>query len=159
MIRSCCCRAGEVWFGPDALKRGLCDELLTSDDVIMNYRKEGAEVYKVELIFQKPTPGLTDQLISAAFGSSPFDVDTDRMEGESTLMYYGRKMLSGIVTNYFTSMVQQNGGGMLPPGMISPPGMHSGIGPNKNIMDGEVPMNQRFMAVDESVLSGRGPRV
>ena len=28
-------RAGETWFGPDALERNLVDELITSDDVLL----------------------------------------------------------------------------------------------------------------------------
>ena len=32
---------GETWFGADALKRGLCDELRTTDDVLLDRPEEG----------------------------------------------------------------------------------------------------------------------
>ena len=39
---------GETWFGADALKRGLCDELKTTDDVLLGMLAEGAEIYSVK---------------------------------------------------------------------------------------------------------------
>ena len=38
---------GETWFGEDALAKGLCDELNTVDDVLVNYVNEGYNVYQV----------------------------------------------------------------------------------------------------------------
>ena len=38
---------GETWFGEDALERGLCDELKTVDDVLVDYVDEGYNVYQV----------------------------------------------------------------------------------------------------------------
>lgn len=38
---------GETWFGEDALKRGLCDELRTVDDVLCEYVNKGYNVYEV----------------------------------------------------------------------------------------------------------------
>jgi len=38
---------GEIWFGPDALEKNLCDELKTSDDVLQDLLKDGHEVYSV----------------------------------------------------------------------------------------------------------------
>lgn len=32
---------GETWFGADALARGLCDELKTTDDVLLELRRAG----------------------------------------------------------------------------------------------------------------------
>lgn len=40
---------GEVWCGDEALERGLCDALGTSDDVILNYVHAGATVYNVSI--------------------------------------------------------------------------------------------------------------
>ena len=39
---------GEIWFGPDALEKQLCDELKTSDDVLLEYVKLGHDVYSVQ---------------------------------------------------------------------------------------------------------------
>ncbi len=38
---------GETWFGEDALAKGLCDELNTVDDVLVDYVNEGYNVYQV----------------------------------------------------------------------------------------------------------------
>lgn len=32
---------GEVWYGMDALSKGLCDEIATSDDVLLRMRADG----------------------------------------------------------------------------------------------------------------------
>ena len=39
---------GETWFGPDAMKRGLCDELKTSDDVLLDL-VSSCEIFSVKL--------------------------------------------------------------------------------------------------------------
>jgi ClpP class serine protease len=39
---------GETWFGKDALDRGLCDELKTVDEVLMEFVDKGYDVYEVE---------------------------------------------------------------------------------------------------------------
>ncbi len=39
---------GETWFGPDAMKRGLCDELKTSDDVLLDLVST-CEIFSVKL--------------------------------------------------------------------------------------------------------------
>lgn len=38
---------GETWFGPDALERGLCDEIKTVDDILLDYVDGGYSVYEV----------------------------------------------------------------------------------------------------------------
>jgi ClpP class serine protease len=38
---------GETWFGEDALSTGLCDELRTVDDVLIEYIDCGYDVYQV----------------------------------------------------------------------------------------------------------------
>ena len=43
---------GEVWFGADALSRGLVDELQTSSEYILEQIRKGHEV--LELTFQRP---------------------------------------------------------------------------------------------------------
>jgi serine protease SohB len=46
---------GETWFGADALKRGLCDELKTTDDVLLDALAAGAEIFSVK--FRPPKTG------------------------------------------------------------------------------------------------------
>ena len=42
---------GETWFGEDALARGLCDELGTADDVLLDFVDDGYDVYEVSAMF------------------------------------------------------------------------------------------------------------
>ena len=44
---------GETWFGEDALARGLCDEIGTADDVLLDFIDNGYDVYEV---VYKPPP-------------------------------------------------------------------------------------------------------
>ena len=48
---------GETWLGPDALAKGLCDELATSDDVLLARVEEGAEVFAVTYSDRKTKGG------------------------------------------------------------------------------------------------------
>ena len=43
---------GEVWFGRDALKQGLVDELVTTDELLLQRHRDGVEVYSVR--YQDP---------------------------------------------------------------------------------------------------------
>ena len=43
---------GEVWFGTDAVKRGLCDQISTADDILIDYVDKGWDVYEVQ--YKKP---------------------------------------------------------------------------------------------------------
>ncbi|KAH8064817.1 peptidase [Aureococcus anophagefferens] len=47
---------GETWFGEDALKRRLCDELRTFDDVCLDYYHQGTDVLKVTYAKPPATP-------------------------------------------------------------------------------------------------------
>jgi signal peptide peptidase SppA len=44
---------GETWYGNEALKRNLCDEIANSDDVILNKLDKGAEIYGVKYMNPK----------------------------------------------------------------------------------------------------------
>ena len=57
---------GEVWFGKDALAKGLVDSIRTSDDVILDYIRSGADVYAVKYV----------QLPATYLGSLFFNPDT-----------------------------------------------------------------------------------
>ena len=39
---------GETWFGEDALKKGLTDEIATADEVLMGFVDSGYDVFEVE---------------------------------------------------------------------------------------------------------------
>mmetsp|Transcript_9652 Transcript_9652/g.19014 ORF Transcript_9652/g.19014 Transcript_9652/m.19014 type:complete len:774 (-) Transcript_9652:165-2486(-) len=58
---------GETWFGEDALAKGLCDELGTADDVLLEFVDKGYDVYEVEY---KPTPEGVGGLLAGLPGSS-----------------------------------------------------------------------------------------
>merc|ERR1712127_838420 len=38
---------GDTWFGEDALEKGLCDEIATADDVLLDFVDKGYAVYEV----------------------------------------------------------------------------------------------------------------
>jgi ClpP class serine protease len=44
---------GDTWFGEDALARGLCDELATVDDILLDFVEKGYDLYEVAY---DPTP-------------------------------------------------------------------------------------------------------
>lgn len=47
---------GEVWYGPDALALNLCDELCTSDELLMRMRDDGSDIYSVQYKEPKEPP-------------------------------------------------------------------------------------------------------
>jgi ClpP class serine protease len=47
---------GETWFGPDALKRNLVDELVTSDDVLTRHVADGYDVFSVKYAPKPASP-------------------------------------------------------------------------------------------------------
>merc|ERR1712086_654947 len=56
---------GETWFGPAALEKGLCDEIKTVDDVLLDYISEGCNVYQVKYAPPQEIPtGLAGLLAS-----------------------------------------------------------------------------------------------
>jgi signal peptide peptidase SppA len=55
---------GETWFGQDALARNLVDELMAPDDVLLQLRKEGAELFSVKYSPAPSSP--VASLLSAA---------------------------------------------------------------------------------------------
>ena len=56
---------GETWFGPAALEKGLCDEIKTVDDVLLDYIDGNYNVYEVKY---DPPPEIPSTL-SAFFAS------------------------------------------------------------------------------------------
>lgn len=88
------CATGEVWFGDDALKRNLCDELLTSDDVLMKMHEDGSDIYSVKHTQKKKQEGLFSNaarralmgLFLAIFSSSDVDFASDLETSSSYLV-------------------------------------------------------------------------
>jgi serine protease SohB len=66
---------GEVWFGQDALDRGLVDVIRTSDDVILDFIHQGADVMTVKYT-HLPTSYLGNLLDDNMSASSALTLDT-----------------------------------------------------------------------------------
>ena len=58
---------GDTWFGEDALAKGLCDELATADDVLLDFVDRGYDVYEVAY---EPTPEGPGSLLAGLPGRS-----------------------------------------------------------------------------------------
>ena len=56
---------GETWFGEAALERGLCDEIKTVDDILLNYVDLGYNVYEVQYSPPQAVPEGLAQLFPA----------------------------------------------------------------------------------------------
>ena len=80
---------GETWFGPAALERGLCDEIKTVDDVVLDYIAEGRNVYRVKY---DPPPEVPNQL-QALFATGDRKVDG----GDASL---GRQAIRWVVRSF-----------------------------------------------------------
>lgn len=59
---------GDTWFGEDALERGLCDELATADDVLLEFVDNGFDVY--EVAYDPAPEGVGGLLTGLPSGSS-----------------------------------------------------------------------------------------
>jgi ClpP class serine protease len=81
---------GETWFGSDALERGLCDEIMTADDVILKYIDEGYNVYEVKY---DPPPEVPSTL-SMLFAS---ERDSFRTGTEDS---WGRRAIRWVVRSF-----------------------------------------------------------
>ena len=76
---------GEVWFGKDALAKGLVDTIRTSDDVIIEMVKKGCNVYSLKYV---PLP--TNVFSSLVFGTASEDIKLT-----SILQFLLQMMLGG----------------------------------------------------------------
>jgi len=87
---------GETWFGKDALKKGLCDEIKTVDDVLLDFMLDEWEVYEVRYTPPKKKGGF--ELNSSQ--------NTDRGGRKSSFsLLRGLKGLVRSSTSWFVSMV------------------------------------------------------
>ncbi|KAL9187158.1 hypothetical protein ACHAXT_010878 [Thalassiosira profunda] len=78
---------GDTWFGEDALAKGLCDELGTADDVLLDFVDRGYDVYDVAYEPQEEGEG---KLLAGLPGGSKADVGGWRG--------VFRSMVSGVVS-------------------------------------------------------------
>jgi len=82
---------GETWFGPAALEKGLCDEIKTVDDVLLDYIDEGYNIYEVKYA---PPPEINPTLAAllASEGQVP------RVGGGDTSL--GRRAIRWLVQSF-----------------------------------------------------------
>ncbi|KAL7541665.1 hypothetical protein ACHAXR_011109 [Thalassiosira sp. AJA248-18] len=59
---------GDTWFGEDALEKGLCDELATADDVLLEFVDNGFDLY--EVVYDPAPEGVGGLLTGLPSGSS-----------------------------------------------------------------------------------------
>lgn len=64
---------GETWFGSAALKKGLCDEIKTADEVLIDFVDEGYNVYEVEYSPPQEIPQGLAQLLPSGRASAGQD--------------------------------------------------------------------------------------
>ncbi len=77
---------GETWFGPAALEKGLCDEIKTADDVLLDYISEGFNVYSVKY---DPPPEVPSNL-QALFASGDQTPNADSSIGRKAIRWLVR---------------------------------------------------------------------
>merc|ERR1712087_340090 len=82
---------GETWFGPAALEKGLCDEIKTVDDVLLDYIGDGCNVYQVKYA---PPPEIPNRL-AAVFAS---DDRIPRANGDEDSI--GRRAIRWLVQSF-----------------------------------------------------------
>lgn len=93
---------GEVWFGQDALKQNLVDELKTSDDVLLELLKEEKEIYSVRFRDPERKSPLA-RLLSDSESSSPSSAST---LSPSLAQSLGSALLSWLVPAAATQLAQ-----------------------------------------------------
>merc|ERR1712087_439016 len=83
---------GETWFGPAALEKGLCDEIKTVDDVLLDYIGNNYNVYQVKY---DPPPEIPGGL--SAFFASEDSIPSGGL-GEDTSI--GRRAIRWLVRSF-----------------------------------------------------------
>lgn len=84
---------GEVWLATDALKKGLVDSIMTADDLLLKYRQDGYEVFRLNV---KP--------IMPAFGEPLDEADQISMSTEdgswtSTITYHMKQFFISVFSS------------------------------------------------------------
>jgi signal peptide peptidase SppA len=97
----------ETWFGEDALARGLCDELGTADDVLLDFIDNGYNVYKV---VYKPSPVSGVGLLAGLPGGRSATSTTSDDESIGGLLGWRsalRSVVRGIVSDVKVQIVTE----------------------------------------------------
>jgi ClpP class serine protease len=100
---------GDTWFGEDALARGLCDELATADDVLLDFVDKGYDLYEVAY---DPTPEGVGLLSLPRGSSANVDRASDMIGWRGVLRSVVRGVVSGVkeevMAELSTSMNEMN---------------------------------------------------
>lgn len=131
---------GETWHGPEAKRLGLVDELMTSDDLLMQLRQQGAEVYAVNL---KP--------VAPRFADA-FEDDQHAMLDEdssifTTMKSWAVRWISSVVRSVVQETVLGNSGATWPTSSGGTLDQYLSGGGNVRY-DYPSEINQRILAMD-----------
>merc|ERR1712127_882813 len=83
---------GATWFGEDAMEKGLCDEIATADDVLLDFVDKGYDLYEVAYV---PPPEGVPSLLSGLPGTST----NQDAAGASGWRGVFRSMVRGVVSD------------------------------------------------------------
>ena len=79
---------GEIWYGERALEKGLCDELATADDIVLDFVDNGYDVY--EVTYNPPSEGIS------ALSALPIGANTGSTGWNSVLRSAVRSVVTGV---------------------------------------------------------------
>jgi ClpP class serine protease len=98
---------GETWFGEDALARGLCDELGTAADVLLDFIDNGYDVY--EVVYKPPSVGGVGLLAGLPGGRSATSTTSDDESIGGLLGWRSslRSVVRGIVSDVKDQIVME----------------------------------------------------
>ena len=100
---------GETWFGPAALEKGLCDEIKTVDDVLLDFISEGCNVYQVKY---SPPPEIPSgfEALFASGGQAPNAAGEDASVGRKAIRWLVRSFaeeVKAVSTSMDSTPVEQ----------------------------------------------------
>jgi serine protease SohB len=137
---------GEIWHGPDALSRGLIDELSTTDDILMQYRNSGYEIYALTIKPVIPRWGdLNDDGVAAESGGSGGAIAAFVSQWFYRIVLNAiREVVSGGSNQFVSTFDWKN----LANNNNSYDGKEFLVPGSSNNNDNETPVNHRILAVD-----------
>lgn len=97
---------GEVWFGTDAVAQGLCDEISTADDVLIDYVDRGWDVFEVE--YKHPRRGLANRLGIGVEEASSESSPSSCEEGDGMLRRGLRWLVQTVVSEVKSVLVTES---------------------------------------------------
>lgn len=88
---------GEIWIGTEALEKGLVDEIGTVDEYLLKLLREGADIYNVRIIKNKPS--IASLFTSSMNGNISID-DINNITISELLFHMIKELfLNKVVTN------------------------------------------------------------